>query len=115
MNGGKGITGINLGYVTADPFYALTRFVDSRYIAPNGVNWGGYNNPKMDGTLDTLRNNFDTKVQDALLAEVHQTMVDDALMLWVVHDVNPHALSPKVQEFVQAQHWFQDLTTIRMK
>lgn len=115
MNGGKGITGINLGYVTADPFYALTRFVDSRYIAPNGVNWGGYNNPKMDSTLDTLRNNFDTKVQDALLAEVHQTMVDDALMLWVVHDVNPHALSPKVQEFVQAQHWFQDLTTIRMK
>jgi len=115
MNADKGITGINLGYVTADPFYALTRFVDSKYIAPNGVNWGGYSNPKMDTTLDTLRNNFDPKVQDALLAEVHQTMVDDALMLWVVHDVNPHALSPKVQEFVQAQHWFQDLTTIRMK
>jgi len=115
MNAGKGITGINLGYVTADPFLGITRFVDSRYTAPNGVNWGGYNNPKMDSTLDTLRNNFDTKVQDALLAEAHQTMVDDALMLWVVHDVNPHALSPKVQEFVQAQHWFQDLTTIRMK
>jgi peptide/nickel transport system substrate-binding protein len=115
MNAGKGITGINLGYVTADPFYALTRFVDSRYIAPNGVNWGGYNNPKMDSTLDTLRNNFDTKVQDKLLAEVHQTMVDDALMLWVVHDTNPHVLSPKVQEFVQAQHWFQDITTLRMK
>ena len=115
MNAGKDITGINLGYVTADPFYALTRFVDSRYIAPNGVNWGGYSNPKMDSTLDTLRNNFDAKVQDGLLAEVHQKMVDDALMLWVVHDVNPHAMSPKVQEFVQAQHWFQDLTTIRMK
>ena len=115
MNAGKGITGINLGYVTADPFYALTRFVDSRYIAPNGVNWGGYNNPKMDNTLDTLRGNFDTKVQDKLLAEVHQTMVDDALMLWVVHDTNPHALSSKVQEFVQAQHWFQDITTLRMK
>jgi peptide/nickel transport system substrate-binding protein len=42
-------------------------------------------------------------------------MVDDALMLWVVHDTNPHALSPKVQEFVQAQHWFQDITTLRMK
>jgi peptide/nickel transport system substrate-binding protein len=69
----------------------------------------------MDSTLDTLRGNFDTKVQDKLLAEVHQTMVDDALMLWVVHDTNPHALSPKVQEFVQAQHWFQDLTTIKMK
>jgi peptide/nickel transport system substrate-binding protein len=115
MNAGKGISAINLGYVTADPFYAITRFVDSRYIAPNGVNWGGYNNPKVDGAIDTIRKNFDTKIQDKLLAEIHETMVDESLMLWVVHDVNPHAMSPKVQEFVQAQHWFQDLTTIRMK
>jgi peptide/nickel transport system substrate-binding protein len=79
------------------------------------VNWGGYNNPKVDGAIDTIRKNFDTKIQDKLLAEIHETMVDESLMLWVVHDVNPHAMSPKVQEFVQAQHWFQDLTTIRMK
>ena len=114
MNAGKGITGINLGYVTADPFYALTRFADSRYVAPNGVNWGGYNNPKVDAMLDQVRTSFDTKTQDALLAQVHATMVDDALMLWVVHDVNPHVLSPKVKGFVQAQHWFQDLTTVKM-
>jgi peptide/nickel transport system substrate-binding protein len=38
--------------------------------------------------------------------------VDDAPLVWVVHDTNPHALSPKVKSFVQAQHWFQDLTTI---
>ena len=114
MNAGKGISAINLGYVTSDPFYALTRFVDSRYIAPNGVNWGGFSDPKVDATIDKIRNTFDVKVQDALLASIHQTMVDQALMLWVVHDVNPHALSPKVKQFVQAQHWFQDLTTIGM-
>lgn len=114
MNLGKGITAINLGYVTADPFYGITRFMDSHYVAPNGVNWGGYSNPKVDGMLDKIRTSFDTKTQDSLLAKVHQTMVDESLMLWVVHDVNPHALSPKVKEFVQAQHWFQDLTTIRM-
>jgi peptide/nickel transport system substrate-binding protein len=114
MNGGKGISAINLAYVTADPFYGITRFMDSRYIAPNGVNWGGYNNPKVDQTLDTLRNSFDPKVQQGLLAQIHETMVDEALMLWVVHDVNPHVLSPKVKGFVQAQHWFQDLTTLKM-
>lgn len=114
MNAGKGITAINLGYVTADPFYALTRFAYSRYIAPNGVNWGGYANPKVDEAIDRIRAGFDTKVQDKLLAFVHQQMVDDALMLWVVHDTNPHAMSPKVKQFVQAQHWFQDLTTIAM-
>lgn len=41
-------------------------------------------------------------------------MVDDAMMLWVVHDVNPHVISQKVKGFVQAQHLFQDLTTIAM-
>ncbi len=114
MNAGKGITAINLGYVTADPFYAITRFADSRYVAPNGVNWGGFNDTKVDALLDKIRTTFDVKVQDGLLAQVHETMVNEALMLWVVHDTNPHALSPKVKEFVQAQHWFQDLTTIRM-
>ena len=112
MNAGKGITAINLGYVTADPFYALTRFAYGRYIAPNGVNWGGYDTPKVNEAIDQIRASFDTKVQDKLLSFVHQSMVDDALMLWVVHDTNPHAMSPKVKQFVQAQHWFQDLTTI---
>jgi peptide/nickel transport system substrate-binding protein len=114
MNAGKGITAINLGYVTADPFYALTRFADSHYVAPNGVNWGGYANPKVDEAIAKARATYDVKLQDTLLASVHQQMVDEALMLWVVHDVNPHVLSPKVKEFVQAQHWFQDLTTLRM-
>jgi peptide/nickel transport system substrate-binding protein len=114
MNAGKGISAINLGYVTADPFYAITRFTYSGYTAPNGVNWGGYANPKVDADFEKLRTTFDTKAQDRLLANIHQAMVDDALMLWVVHDVNPHVISPKVKGFVQAQHWFQDLTTIRM-
>jgi peptide/nickel transport system substrate-binding protein len=114
MNAGKGITAINVGYVTSDPFYALTRFAYGRYIAPNGVNWGGYANPKVDDAIDKIRASFDPKVQERLLASVHEQMVDDALMLWVVHDTNPHALSPKVKQFVQAQHWFQDLTTIGM-
>lgn len=110
----KGITAINLAYVTADPFYALTRFQDSHYIAPNGVNWGNYKSDEIDALLAQSKTIFDTKQLDANLTKVHEDMVDKALMLWVVHDVNPHALSPKVKGFVQAQHWFQDLTTIRM-
>ena len=46
------------------------------------------------------------------MARVHEKIVDDAVLIWVVHDVNPHALSPKIKSYVQAQHWFQDLTTI---
>ena len=35
---------------------------------------------------------------------------EQALMIFVVHDLNPRALSPKVHGFVQTQNWFQDLT-----
>jgi peptide/nickel transport system substrate-binding protein len=50
-----------------------------------------------------------------LLAQAHAQIVDDAALVWVVHDTNPHALSPKVKKFVQAQHWFQDLTQIGLE
>jgi peptide/nickel transport system substrate-binding protein len=33
-------------------------------------------------------------------------------MIFVVHDLNPRALSPKVEGFVQAQSWFHDLTPV---
>lgn len=108
----EGITSNNIAYVTSDPLYALIRFFDSRQVAPVGVNWGYYSNPKVDALIDEAKRTFDTKKQDELLAQVHQQVVDDAVLVWVVHDVNPHALSPKVKSFVQAQHWFQDLTTI---
>ncbi|CAN5157465.1 ABC transporter substrate-binding protein [soil metagenome] len=114
MATGKNITAINLAYVTADPFYALTRFAYSGYIAPNGVNWGGLKDDAIDAAVVKAKTSFDVKTQDAALSFIHEQMVDKALMLWVVHDTNPHAMSPKVKSFVQAQHWFQDLTTIGM-
>lgn len=36
----------------------------------------------------------------------------EAVMIFVVHDLNPRALSPNVHGFVQAQSWFQDLTPV---
>src|SRR4051812_15069246 len=108
----KGITANNIAYVTSDPLYAIVRFFDSRQIAPVGVNWGGYKNPKVDALIDEAKNSFDPAKQDELIAQAHALVVDDAVLVWVVHDTNPHALSPKVKKFVQAQHWFQDLTTI---
>lgn len=110
-----GITANNIAYVTSDPLYALIRFFDSRQVAPVGVNWGYYSNPKVDALIDEAKRTFDVAKQDELMARVHEQVVDDAALVWVVHDTNPHALSPKVKDFVQAQHWFQDLTTIGMK
>ena len=110
MNGG--ITANNIAYVTSDPLYAIVRFFASDQIAPVGVNWGGYKNPRVDALINEAKQTFDTARQDDLIAQAHALVVDDAVLVWVVHDTNPHALSRKIKTFVQAQHWFQDLTTI---
>jgi peptide/nickel transport system substrate-binding protein len=107
-----GITSNNIAYVTSDPLYAIIRFFHSGQTAPVGVNWGWYANPKVDAVIDEAKRTFDPVKQDELMAKAHELVVDDAVLVWVVHDTNPHALSPKVKKFVQAQHWFQDLTTI---
>ena len=51
----------------------------------------------------------------AVVTKVHERMNEQAVMIWVAHDLNPRALSPKVKGFVQAQSWFQDLTPIKLK
>ena len=57
-------------------------------------------------------NEFDSEKRDDDLMKLHEKMVDEAVMLWAVHDINPRAISPKVRGFVQAQSWFQDLTPV---
>jgi peptide/nickel transport system substrate-binding protein len=46
------------------------------------------------------------------LTELHELEGRLAVMIFVVHDLNPRAMSPKVEGFVQAQSWFQDLTPV---
>ena len=84
-------------------------------MAPNGTNWGYYQDPEMDALLEKARTTFEAKAQDAVLQKIHEKIVDDALFLFVTHDVAPRAMSPKVTGFVQAQNWFQDFSPITMK
>jgi peptide/nickel transport system substrate-binding protein len=50
--------------------------------------------------------------QDRLMARAHEKAVNEALLVFVVHDTNPRALGRNVRGYTQAQHWFQDLTTL---
>jgi peptide/nickel transport system substrate-binding protein len=108
----KGITANNVAYLTSDPLYAFIRFFHSGQVAPTGVNWGHYKNPEVDKLIDAALASVDVAEQNRLMARVHETVVDEALLVWVVHDTNPHMAGPKVAGYTQAQHWFQDLTTL---
>jgi peptide/nickel transport system substrate-binding protein len=106
------IDGINISRAAQDPFYALIRHVARDQWAPTGSNWGHYDNPAMDKLITEIKTEFDPAKQLALEEKLNEMMNDQAVMIWVAHDVNPRAISPKVHGFVQAQSWFQDLTPI---
>ena len=106
------ISANNVAYVTSDPLYALIRFFHSGQVAPTGVNWSHFKDAEVDGWINEATRTFDDAKVDALMAKVHEKVVDEALLVFVVHDTNPHAHSSKVRGYTQAQHWFQDLTTL---
>jgi ABC-type transport system substrate-binding protein len=110
--GTKGATTTNSSYFSQDPFTALIRHVDSALMPPKGTNWGYYSDPEMDKLFDGVRTEFDPKAQLALIQKSHEKYVNDALFLFVAHDVSPRAMSKKVKGFVQPQNWFLDFSAI---
>ncbi len=107
-----GVDGINVSRSIQDPIAGMARFMQRAQWAPSGSNWGHYTSPEMEGLITQAFNEFDPAKREPILEKMHERMVDDAVMIWVVHDINPRALSPKVQGFVQAQSWLQDLTPV---
>jgi peptide/nickel transport system substrate-binding protein len=108
----NGDMGINFSRNTQDPFGAICRFIQSNQIGASGSNWGGFSDPEIDRVCDATTREFDPVKQSALFAQAHALMVDHAVMVWIAHDVNPRALSPKLHGFIQAKNWFQDLTPV---
>lgn len=104
--------GLNFSRGLLDPVNAIIKQASKVYWAPAGPNWGHYAHPDSEKLVERIFNEFDPKKQMALLIELHELLGREAMMIFVVHDLNPRAMSPKVQGFVQAQSWFQDLTTV---
>ncbi len=111
----RGIDAINNSWNSMDPLGGFLRHVDSRMTPPTGLNWGFLNDPVLDHLADEARNAFDPKALDAVLAQIDTRMVDQADWLFVVHDVNPRALSPALHHFAEAQSWYVDFSPIEVK
>jgi peptide/nickel transport system substrate-binding protein len=108
----RGIAAINITYSLLDPYTTFIRFLKTDLTPPKGNNWGYYSDPEMDAMIGKVYTTFDPTAQNAVLVAIEEKIVNEALFLFVAHDLNPRALSPKVHGFVQAQSWFQDLTPI---
>jgi ABC-type transport system substrate-binding protein len=106
----RGAHAINVSFAAMDPFFAMVRFWDSRMAPPVSNNWGHFSDPRFDAMVAAARTAFDPAERDAALARLHAAGVDEALFIWIAHDVAPRAMSPRVRGFVQPQSWFVDLT-----
>lgn len=107
-----GVDANNVSRSIQDPIAGMTRFTSKAQWSPNGSNWGHFYDEQMEGLINQAFNEFDPAKRMTILEHMHERMVEQAPFIWVVHDLNPRALSPKVHGFVQAQSWFQDLTPI---
>lgn len=107
-----GLGGINISLHFVEPHGAFMRRFHSAYIPPKSVNVMPYNNPEVDRLLESAEAAVDPQERDKLLAQAHEIIVEDAPWVFIVHDLNPRAMSQKVKGFVQAQSWFQDLTPV---
>jgi peptide/nickel transport system substrate-binding protein len=103
---------MNVSYGFIDPFSTFTRFFHSGSQPPKSQNMMPYVNPEVDRLIEEAELEFDLHKQNDLLARVHEIIVDDAPWVFIVHDLNPRAMSSKVKGYVQAQSWFQDLTPV---
>src|ERR1700676_4307404 len=107
-----GAHGLNNSWGYVEPINGLIGVASSKFRPPVGYNWGAFSDPVADALADDALHAFVPTEQDAILARLHAYIVDQAMWIWVVHDLNPRAMSPKVKGFVQAQAWVQDLTPV---
>ena len=106
------IDGYNGSRALLDPVSALIKPVAKQYWSPAGANWGHFYDPEIEAQVGQILTEFDPAKRLPMLIKLHELESDRSVMIWVVHDLNPRALSPKLHGFVQAQNWFQDLTPI---
>jgi peptide/nickel transport system substrate-binding protein len=108
----KGVFGLNSSWSVVDPDFGLMSVTWSKMAPPAGNNWGLYDDPTADALCEQIKLAFDPDQQDRAVAALHQYIVDQAMWIWVVHDLNPRALAAKVKGFVPPQSWYIDLTTV---
>ena len=92
----------------------MARYFSSANFSPNGFNFEQWKDDKFDAALATLAASTDPATIEASYRAAHERLVDNPPWLFIVHDLNPRAMSKRVQGFVSAQSWFADLTLVSM-
>jgi peptide/nickel transport system substrate-binding protein len=110
----KGAMALNISSPSSD-VGVMARYFAAANFSPNGFNFEQWKDEEFEEALKTVADSTDPKAISAAYRKAHERLVDNPPWLYIVHDLNPRAMSPKVKGFVSPQSWFLDLTTVSMQ
>jgi peptide/nickel transport system substrate-binding protein len=110
----KGAMALNISSPSSD-VGVMARYFAAANWSPNGFNFEQWKDDQFEDALKTLAEASDPKVISAAYAKAHERLVDNPPWLYIVHDLNPRAMSPKVKGFVSPQSWFVDLSLVSLQ
>jgi peptide/nickel transport system substrate-binding protein len=110
----KGAMALNISSPTSDAS-VLARYFLAANFSPNGFNFEQWKDDQFEDAMKVLQESTDPKAISDATRKAHERLVDNPPWLYIVHDLNPRAMSPKVKGFVAAQSWFADLTTVSIQ
>jgi ABC-type transport system substrate-binding protein len=107
----QGVLGLNVSSPSSDAG-VMARYFSSDRFPPSGFNFPNWKDDAFDASLKTLAESTDPALIAQATKTAHARLVDNPPWLYVVHDLNPRAMSKKVKGFVSPQSWFLDLTLV---
>ena len=84
-------------------------------FAPDGTNSGQWTDEGFDAAIADLEEARDEVAAQAACAKAHARLVDNPPWLYIVHDLNPRAMTRRVQGFVSPKSWFVDPTSVDLR
>ncbi len=110
----KGSMVINVSSPSSD-VSVMSRYFTSANFSPAGFNFEHWKDDEFESALAKLESATDPTEISAMTQKLHERLVDNPPWLYIVHDLNPRAMSTKVTNFVSPQSWFIDLARVDMK
>jgi ABC-type transport system substrate-binding protein len=110
----RGAMALNISSPSSDAG-VMARYFSAANFSPNGFNFEQWKDDEFEDALKTISEATDPKLISAAYRKAHERLVDNPPWLFIVHDLNPRAMSPKVRGFVSPQSWFVDLTLVSVQ
>ncbi len=109
----KGAVSLNTSSPSSDVGVMARYFLASSF-SPGGFNWEHWKDDAFEKDMVDLSEATDPAVISTAFQHAHERLVDNPPWLYIVHDLNPRAMSKRVRGFVPVQSWFVDLTRISL-